>query len=197
MSASPEAISSAEEAAAAAAAAAAAKQAKKKLKIEAAAAAEKKKKAKLDAKWKEPGPLKLPVLPGMKVCLSCCRAARVIFHSLGERRCTPCNSSADDVRDEQGALLAAHQGRHSLHDIYGCIHACCAVATGLAGRRAPPLAPTPCSHTRTLPPPQTVYLQQWLAHRQLVSLYLPCNNVQKKGFLSIAKYGAPRLASQH
>jgi hypothetical protein len=42
-------------------------QAKRKFKIEAAAAAEKKKLAKLAAKWKEPGPLKLPALPGMKV----------------------------------------------------------------------------------------------------------------------------------
>jgi hypothetical protein len=43
-------------------------QAKKKLKVEAAAAAEKKRLAGLAAKWKEPGPLKLPNLPGMKVC---------------------------------------------------------------------------------------------------------------------------------
>lgn len=42
-------------------------QAKKKLKVEAAAAAEKKRLAKLAAKWKEPGPSKLPALPGMKV----------------------------------------------------------------------------------------------------------------------------------
>jgi hypothetical protein len=40
--------------------------AKKKLKIEAAAAAEKQRLADLAAKWKEPGPLKLPPLPGMK-----------------------------------------------------------------------------------------------------------------------------------
>ena len=40
--------------------------AKKKVKIEAAAAAEKKRLADLAAKWKEPGPLKLPALPGMK-----------------------------------------------------------------------------------------------------------------------------------
>ncbi len=60
--------------AAAAAAAAAAEeekllqaQAKKKLKVEAAAVAEKKRLAKLAAKWKEPGPSKLPALPGMKV----------------------------------------------------------------------------------------------------------------------------------
>jgi hypothetical protein len=58
---------------------------------------------------------------------------------------------------------------------------------------SPPPPPAPLSHALR---PQTVYLQQWLAQRQLVSLYLPCNNVQKKGFLSIAKYGAPRLASR-
>jgi hypothetical protein len=45
---------------------AAAKQARK-LKVEAAAAAERRRVAKLEAKWKEPGPLKLPALPGMKV----------------------------------------------------------------------------------------------------------------------------------
>jgi hypothetical protein len=47
-------------------------QAKKKLKVEAAAAAEKKRLAKLAAKWKEPGPSKLPPLPGMKVRVTHC-----------------------------------------------------------------------------------------------------------------------------
>ena len=45
---------------------------KKKLKVEAAAAAEKKRLAKLAAKWKEPGPSKLPPLPGMKVRVTHC-----------------------------------------------------------------------------------------------------------------------------
>ena len=58
----------------------------KKLKIEAAAAGEKKRLAKLAAKWKEPGPLKLPALAGMKVRAS---AACSIAHRYFYRwRCT-------------------------------------------------------------------------------------------------------------
>jgi hypothetical protein len=74
---------SAEVAAKAEADAAAAKQARK-LKVEAAAAAERRRVAKLEAKWKEPGPLKLPALPGMKVSLF--TLAQPLFACLGSCR---------------------------------------------------------------------------------------------------------------
>jgi hypothetical protein len=59
--------------------------AQKKLKVEAAAAAENRRLAELAAKWKEPGPLKLPPLPGMKVCavlaaLELLIATHILFH---------------------------------------------------------------------------------------------------------------------
>lgn len=71
----------------------------------------------------------------------------------------------DDVR---------HPSTHPIHSSHPLIH-CCGIFCGAA-------------HARHF---QTVYLQQWLANRQLVSFFEPCDNVQKKGFLSIAKTGAP------
>jgi hypothetical protein len=66
-------------------------QAKKKLKVEAAAAAEKKRLAKLAAKWKEPGPSKLPPLPGMKVRVTHCLGGWLGFRL---RPCLACPVAA-------------------------------------------------------------------------------------------------------
>jgi hypothetical protein len=124
MSASSEAITKADADVDAAAAAVklAQAQAKKKLKVEAAAAAEKKRLAELAAKWKEPGPLKLPNLPGMKVY----QIRRLVGTAVTPAR-------ADDIRHEQSALAAAHQGRACLRDIPRSLHRCRANAAGITG----------------------------------------------------------------
>jgi hypothetical protein len=107
--------------------------------------------------------------------------------------------SADNVRNQQGAFAPANKRRHFLYHIPRCLHGCRAAAARMPGRRAPPIHPSHplihccgifcgAAHARHF---QTVYLQQWLANRQLVSFFEPCDNVQKKGFLSIAKTGAP------
>lgn len=106
--------------------------------------------------------------------------------------------SADNIRNQQGTFAPANKRRHFLHHFPRCLHGCRAAAARMPGRRAPPHPPTPpihccgifcgAAHARHF---QTVYLQQWLANRQLVSFFEPCDNVQKKGFLSIAKSGAP------
>jgi hypothetical protein len=104
---------------------------KKKLKVEAAAAAEKKRLADLAAKWKEPGPLKLPPLPGMKVC-----AVGVCYsHTVFKFR------FADDVRHEQSPLITAHQRRHSVLDIPCGVHRRRAFAAWITGRCMSPAAP--------------------------------------------------------